>query len=191
MKNDQELINSLKNDNSGAFDIIYKVYYTQLCNYIYSFSRNSDIAEDIVQEILLNFWENRKTINIHTSIKSYLYKSTYYSYIDHYRKKKNENKQLEIIRFNAIQSLVDYEDVAIEDKLIQLRIAIDSLPPKGKEIFKMSKIQGYKYKEIADILNISVNTVEAHMYKSLKFLRIKLNDKKNEILELFISFIVK
>ena len=188
MKDDQELINSLKNDDSRAFDIIYKAYYNKLCNYIYSFSRNSDIAEDIVQEILLNLWKNRKTINIHTSIKSYLYKSVYYTYIDHYRKKQHENKQLEAIRFNTIQSILDAEEPSIEGKLTRLRLAIDVLPPKGKEVFVLSKIQGYKYKEIAKMLNISISTVETHMGKSLKFLRSKLMDKKNDILELFISF---
>ncbi|MDO5980828.1 RNA polymerase sigma factor [Flavivirga spongiicola] len=188
LNSDKSLIDRLKIDDKKAFDYIYNVYYDKLCLYIFSFSSNDAIAEDIVQDILLKLWENRKNLNIHTSLKAYLYKSVYYTYIDHYRLKRKRNDQLETIRMNAINNIVEKDDEFIEQKLVELRAAIKELPPKGKEVFLLSKMQGYKYREIAETLNISINTVEVHMTKSLKFLRKRLIDKGNDFIKLFLSF---
>ncbi|WP_299550584.1 RNA polymerase sigma-70 factor [Seonamhaeicola sp.] len=188
LNSDKHLIDRLKVDDKKAFDYIYNTYYDSLCLYIFSFSNNDTIAEDIVQEVLLKLWERRRKLNIHTSLKAYLYKSVYYLYISHYRLKMKTNNQLEELRLNVVNDIIEKDDDFIEQKLIKLRTAIEALPPKRKEVFLLSKIQGYKYREIAEALDISVNTVEVHISRSLKFLRKKLIDKGNDFIKLFILF---
>jgi len=186
LRTEKELLIALKNDDSRAYKQIYMTYYQGLCVYINSYTNNIQTSEDIVQNVLLKVWEERDRIQVHSSIKSYLYKSAYYSFIDFYRKKKTFNKKLESLRYKILNDLLEEEVGLKEKRLIALRKAIDNLPSKCKEIFVLSKFDGLKYKEIAETLDISINTVENQIGKALKTLREKMVDAR--YLNLFISF---
>lgn len=146
--------------NRTAFKYAFNFYYSKLCTYTINLTLNPEVAEDIVQEVFINFWNNRKEIHITTSLKSYLYKSCYNKYIDTYRKTKTINKKLEELRYIEIQRLTE-EDTSIRNYQIELlNKAIEELPEKCREIFILSKLEGLKYKEIAEKLGISIKTVE-------------------------------
>ncbi len=172
--NDKILFSRLKSGDTNAFRKIYTNYYNKLCVYVFSFTNNDTIAEDIVQDVLLKLWDQRASINIQTSLKSYLYKAVYYRYIDHFRMKKKTNENIESIRYNTLNELHENSEDYIEQRLHNLRIAIEELSPRCKEVLLLNKIEGYKYREIAKTLNISIKTVEGHMVKALKTLRKKL-----------------
>ena len=182
----KQLLTKLKDGDREAYKYIYMTYYKDLCVYLRSYT-DSQTAEDIIQNILLNLWEKREKTNIHTSIKSYLYKSAYYTYIDFYRKKKRINEKLESLRHNVLNEIIENDNQVKEHRIIALRNAIEELPPKCKEVFVMSKFEGLKYSEIAETLGISTYTVEGQIGKAFKIIRKKVIGIK--YINLFINFL--
>lgn len=186
---DKELIFNLSKSDRKAYRFAYLKYYNNLCVYLLSFTHDKYKAEDIAQNVLLTLWEKRSNLNIHTSLKSYLYKSAYNAFIDEYRSTQKINKKLEQIKFDGL-NIIDDEDYELKEKRAKdLREAIKQLPPRCKEVITLSKIEGYKYKEISDILDISVKTVENHMSNGFKLLKKKL--LSNKLFLFFLNFSLK
>jgi RNA polymerase sigma-70 factor (ECF subfamily) len=122
-----------------------------------------------VQNVFFNLWKNRNKIEITNSISSYLYKSCYNEFINHYKKQQKKVDYLTEFRISAMDFFIeDSIETTNEDKIISIRKAIEKLPSKCKEVFIMIKIEGLKYKEVADNLKISIKTVEAHMTLALR-----------------------
>ncbi|QVY67594.1 RNA polymerase sigma-70 factor [Polaribacter sp. Q13] len=168
---DSILAINIKKDDEKAFKTLFDRYYKKLVDYSFSFTHNLQEAEDIVQQTFITLWTNRKKINTEKSIKSYLYRITQNSYIDTYRKQKHKESFFDEIKERALSNRINDDDDLIEQRISKLKIVIESLPEKCKEILKMNKFQGLKYKEIADQLDISVKTVESHMHTAFKKIR--------------------
>jgi RNA polymerase sigma-70 factor (ECF subfamily) len=144
----------------------YKLLFTALYPYLYPFARalvkTKEPAEEIVSDVFIKIWEKRKGLNEIGNLKLYLYVATRncaYNYL--------ENQQRTVTRPAAefsedIPSMYfDPEQLMITaDMLAMIQRAINELPPKCKIIFKLTKEDGLKYREVAEILNISVKTVE-------------------------------
>lgn len=169
--NEEDCIEAIKGGNRAAFRYCFDLYYQRLCHYTSNFTLDFDQAEDIVQGVFIKLWNNREHLIITTSLKSYLYKSCYYKYIDLYRKKKNISEKLEEYRYQKLMNLEEKEADPKQEKITILNQAIQELPPKCREIFVLSKFDGLKYQEIADHLNISKKTVENQIGKAYSFLR--------------------
>ncbi|WP_228851669.1 RNA polymerase sigma-70 factor [Aegicerativicinus sediminis] len=158
--------------HEDRFNDIYLKYYESLCYFAMSYTNDRDHAEDLVQEVLLYLWQNRNTIKINTSLKSYLYRAVYNKFIDEYRKTKSQNAFLEQLRFETTQEAIDnIMDEVNSSKILKAKKIVESLPPKCQKIFLMSKIQNLTYNEIAEELDISVKTVEAQMGIAFKKIR--------------------
>lgn len=169
--NKKKLIKELRNGNEKAYEYLYLTYYKVLCLYASSLTKNHAQSEDIVQNTLLKIWTNRKNLQIHGSLKNYLYKSIYNLFINEYTKKKREESILEKLQFSVLQDSIKEEEENIRAKTRRIYAEIDRLPPKSKKIFVLNKLQGFRYKEISEILGISENTVESHISRALKRIR--------------------
>ncbi|MCF6361479.1 MAG: sigma-70 family RNA polymerase sigma factor [Cyclobacteriaceae bacterium] len=152
----------LKKGNREAFRVFFDAHYRQLCNYIVSFTSDFKEAEDIVQTSYIKLWTGRSEIKIHTSLKSYLYKIAYNIYIDQYRKNKKEELFFDALKHEALAEQITYEEDVWHKKTAYLVKAIETLPPRCKEILLL-KQEGLKYAKIASKLNISIKTVEVQM----------------------------
>lgn len=170
----KKLVLRLKQSDQKAYEKIYRSFYNPLCKYLLNYTHNQSLAEDITQEVLIKLWTNRKKLATHTSLNPFLYKSAYFTFIDYYRKKKRINEKLESMRFELLHEVIEEEEQFLEQRLNKLRSAIDQLPGRCKEIFLLNKYEGYRYKEIATRLNISVKTVENQIGKAFVFLRKRL-----------------
>jgi RNA polymerase sigma-70 factor, ECF subfamily len=162
----------IQNGNSKEFEKLFRSLYTPLCNFAFSFLRDMDAAEEIVQELFYNYWKNRQSINIKSSIKSYLYQATRNSCIKSIDHKKVKEKYASNYKntFDITEKSPQQEMEAMEvDNIIES--SLKQLPEKCREIFMLNRFDGLKYKEIADKLSISIKTVEANMGKALKILR--------------------
>ncbi|WP_262482846.1 RNA polymerase sigma factor [Aquimarina longa] len=157
----------LKKGNEFVYRRLYEMHYNELCTYIFSLSRDKQQAEDIVQNVMLKIWKNKKKLNINTSVKSYLYKACYYELIDFYKKNKKELNYIEQVQKDALDIFIDEEEDFVKNQLERVKSEIEKLPPKCKEIFILNKIQGFKYREVAEQLDISIKTVEAQMSKAM------------------------
>jgi RNA polymerase sigma-70 factor (ECF subfamily) len=169
---DSILSGNIKKNDEKAFKILFDRYYKKLLDYAFTFTGDLQEAEDIVQQTFITLWTNRKKIDAQKSIKSYLYRITHNTYIDTYRKQKHKESFFDEIKERALRDRINGDDEIIEQRILKLKVVIDSLPDKCKEVLQMNKFQGLKYKEIADQLNISVKTVEAHMNTAFKKIRI-------------------
>lgn len=177
-----QLIEALKSGDSKAYTFLMDTYYHKLCVYTYSLVHDQDIAEDIVQNVFIRTWKKRDQLKADFEIKSFLYKSVYNEFIDYYRKQKSvfplENKYI-----SALSSVVEDEDEQSLEKLLKLvKLEIQNLPPKCKEIFLLSKQEGLTNIEIAEYKNVSVKSVEAHITKAFSILRKSVGNKMSSVL---------
>ena len=172
--NDESLFEEIKKGNKKAYSFLFDTYYTPLCHYIYSLTKDRKQAEDIVQDAMFIIWENRAKIKSNLSVKSYLYKIAYNKFIDTYRKNKERLSYVDEVKKTALDYFIDKEEDFIESKNTVVFAEIQKLPPKCREAFLLNKKHGLKYKEVAEELNISIKTVEIHISKALKRIRAKL-----------------
>jgi RNA polymerase sigma-70 factor (ECF subfamily) len=162
-----------------AFEGLFKQYYAKLVVYACKYVSDVDIAREIVQEFFVRLYEKRQTINIDTSVKSYLFRSVYNCCINYINQKNIQNRHLRNIDLERTEEEnLENEIHAIE---LQQRIfeVIDGLPAKCRMIFKMNRLEGLKNEEIAEQLNLSKRTVETQISKALKILRQKLSDYRS------------
>lgn len=167
---------ALKQDSKEAFSLLFQTYYTDLVLFCGSFVKDKDFCEDVVQSIFLKLWHDRRTIQIETSIKSYLLKAVRNSCLDEYR-------HIEIVRKYETEhksSVLDNYDtdnyILYSDLYTHLIRALDKIPPLYKEAFVLNRFEGLKYREIAEKLDVSERTVEVRVSKTLDLLRKQLKD---------------
>jgi RNA polymerase sigma-70 factor (ECF subfamily) len=161
-----------------AFELLFRKYYVRLCAFANKFLNDPEEAREVVQEVFTKIWEGRDEIDPEDSFKSYLFKVTQNLCINKLRRRKVESRYVEIYKqvytehsdFSAIDSLFGKE---LEE---QIAISFGKLPTECRKIFELSRIEGLKYKEIAENLQISIKTVEAQMSKALRLLRTDLRD---------------
>lgn len=175
MVGDKELLLGIRNDNMVSFDTLYRKYSRKIFKFAFSMLKSVEDSENIVQDVFLNLWLNRHRIEKDSSVKYYLFTITYNSSISVLRKKLSESKFVEYLNTlpdsenNAVNLEIEYNDL-----VNRLNAIVKSLPSRQKEVFQLHKIEGLKYQEISDKLNISVNTIENHMSSALRTIRKKL-----------------
>lgn len=169
-----------RNDDISAFEMLFRKYYAGLVSYAYSFLKDRDASEEVVQEFFYNYWKNRKEIKIKVSIQSYLYRSIRNNSLKYIDALAVRRKYADRVLLQTKEQ-AGYEDGELElaelNEIIEETLA--KLPDRCSLIFRMSRFEGLKYEEIAAELSISVKTVEANMSKALRLLRERLG-KKNE-----------
>ena len=177
------------------FDSIYINNFSWLFLFAKEYVLFDEEAENIVQDIFLMLWEKREALRVDVSLTAYLFTLVKNKCIDFLRHQMVEqmysenvkheyNEELNVKLF-ALESF-DHNFSSEEDIETLLRNAIDKLPERCRLIFIKSRIEGKKYKEIAEELNLSVNTVEGQISIALKKLREELKDYLPLLLFLFI-----
>ena len=186
LNEDKELYLKLKEGDEGAFNALFRKYYSAMCHFANQFLHDRELAEEIVQDMFVKIWEKRAVLNIESSVKQYLFRSIRNHCLNQIQHEKIKKQYADKVLESAHQE-INAEQYYLEVDLIsRIEKSIESLPPKRKEIFRLSREQGLKYKEIADTLDISVKTVEAQMGLALKYLRDDLKDFSNYLMTLFL-----
>jgi RNA polymerase sigma-70 factor (family 1) len=169
---DEELMFRINNDDEQALELLFKKYYASLVRFAKEIVKSKDQAEDMVQEVFVKIWDKRKSISINSQAKSYLFvavKNHCFNQLKINERKYWMDEGMEDdIRISTTEghSMIDAKQLEQ-----QIRIAIDSLPPKCGLIFKMSRFEEKTYKEIAEILGLSIKTIENQMGKALMLMR--------------------
>ncbi len=174
--------------DAQSFESLFKAYCQNLIYFARRYVFDKQTAENIVQDIFVRIWTNRQNLDSTKSIKTYLFTAVKNESLKYLRRAdvENRNNQIEVDRIEDTENAYD----RVEQKEIyeDLNEAVNSLPEKCAEIFRMSKFDKLKYSEIADVLNISVKTVETQMGRALEKLRKNL--KHLIILFLTITFLL-
>lgn len=185
---EQDIVEGIAEGDEMAFESLFKSFFAELSVYATRFVEDMENAEEIVQDIFFNLWNNRAKLNINTSIKAYLYTTVRNTCLNLIKHKKVESKYREYFSRQLHEDELRPEDW-MEGNELQEKInsALEQLPPERKKVFMMSRFENLKYKEIAEKLNISIKTVENQMGKALKFLREELKDVMPALILLFLE----
>lgn len=181
-----QLARAIKKGDDIAFKKLFYDNYENLIAYIITFTNDQDEAADVVQEAFLSLWENRTLLDAERGPRSYLFRIAYNCYIDRYRQQKKEEGLFEELKKEALDDQFFDDPQLLERRLERLRLIINNLPPRCKEVLKLNKMQGYTQKTIAENLGISIKTVESHMRDAYKKIREGFKDD-----ELFLTVIIK
>jgi RNA polymerase sigma-70 factor, ECF subfamily len=189
VKDDNEYVECLKKDDFSAFDSLFHKYSESLYAFALSITRDSFAAEEVTQLVFLKVWEKREQIKEHLSFKSFLFSVAYHETISLLRKEKSEKMRIsEFVRITGIQSNETEQTIEFRNIEGLANKLICEMPEKRKEIFKLSREQGFSNKEIALKLGISIKTVENQMTSALKYLREKLG--KHDVFGLLFYFLM-
>lgn len=161
------------------FKQLFEQYYNPLCNFANAILYDSTKAEDAVQDVFVKMWQKKDALEDLEHLKSYLFRATKNKCIEYLRKLKLDQKlSEESARQLEVSSTINTDDEAdkylLKEKLFN---SIRQLPPKCRDVFTMSKINGLTYNEIAEELGISAKTVENQMGRALRLLREMMNTK--------------
>lgn len=172
-----ETIKALREGNHMAYEQLFDKWYEPLCRYAYSILRDMDDAEDVVQKTFCKLWDQREILNIQSSINSYLYRIVHNDCLNVVHQQ-TSHKEHNLNYISAMDSSTDSVNEHLATNELQAAIdkALGALPPQCKRVFEMSRIEQLSYSEIAKQLDISTNTVENHISKALKLLRVDLKE---------------
>ena len=160
-------ITNLKDES--IFENVFRSHYKQLVAFAYQYVSDSDLSEELVQEVFTNLWEKVAGIEIRTSVKSYLYGSVRNACLNYIKHQGIVKRHEEYEKHNV--DYLDTDFLELDELQSKIDDALSKLPPKCREIFELSRFEELKYKEIADELNISIKTVEGQMGRALKVMR--------------------
>jgi RNA polymerase sigma-70 factor (ECF subfamily) len=179
---EKEIINLLKSDSEKAIKIIFEVHYEGLCSYAESILKDQFMAEEVVEQLFVYLWMNADSINILSSLKSYLFRSVHNNCLKYIDKHKNESKHFHNYVFEDEEILSYICDDNFLSKLFanelerKLDDVLQTLPEQCRNIYFLSRYQNLSYPEIAKKLNISTGTVKTQMSRAFQKLREQLKD---------------
>lgn len=181
-RKDNTILDILKQGDESALRELFHQYYMPLCIYSFHITDSFEQSEDIVQEFFIAFWEKKLYNSITTNLRSYLFQSIRNASLTAVEK---QNKyifhDLEEEAYSPIDELYDEEELKL--RLQTLLDELTNLPEQGYKVLVAIAIEKKKYKEVAEELGISVNTVKTHLSRALKYLR-----SKNLLLSLIFLF---
>jgi len=172
---EEELVRLLKQDRLGAFREIYSRYWKKLFDEAYKRLKNRELAEEVVQELFTNLWTKRQVLQINTTIGAYLHSAIANQVIDIYRKELVRSRYKEA--FKVVHTEVDnstVDSIMLKDLVYTIDEEISHLPDKCRSVFELSRKEHKSNKEIASYLGISEKTVEQHLTKAIKQIRLTL-----------------
>ena len=160
--------------DNKTFEDLFELHFTKLMGFVFNYVRDEEVAKDIVHDAFLTLWSNRKRLNPVYPVKSYLFtlaQNCALNYLRHLRVVTGNEQTVTELLEAANEELDDYEKrlVRLEEKLAQL-------PEYQWDVLVKCVVEGKKYKEVAEELDITVNTVKTHITRALKFLRDELQE---------------
>jgi RNA polymerase sigma-70 factor (ECF subfamily) len=179
-ESDADIWLRIKQGDTKSLESLFDRYHDRLCLYSFGIVSNENAAEEIVNDIFFKIWSRRDHIHIKTGIKPYLYRSVFNASAEYLNKSpvKKESSNVEIDRqiMELAGSNEEYIFNVLQDEEIDRDVlnAIEKLPGRCKEIFCLSRFELLSYAEIAEQLNISVNTVKTQIGRALENLRKQL-----------------
>lgn len=170
-----EILNRLQAGDRAALQALFHQHHAMVCGTMFRFVKDKSTVEDLAQEVFVRFWEKRESINITSSVQAYLRRMAINEALGYLRRNKHQYDEEITPQTPTGETDSSVEDQYLHSELEQnVRAAIDTLPPKCRTVFHLSRFEDMTYQEIADQMGISIKTVENQMSKALRILREKL-----------------
>ena len=151
--------------NEEAFRKVYHHFYKKLLQFGFVLTRQKEVAEELVEDVFIKFWKNKNSVENIRNLKVYLYTATKNTCLNYLSSKANENitRPFDAINIEIAGTLSPDQILIYRETYTKIKTTIETLPPRCKMIFKLIREDGLKYKEVAEILNLSLSTVETQM----------------------------
>ncbi|SEW50871.1 RNA polymerase sigma factor [Chitinophaga arvensicola] len=153
-----------------AYKALFRLFYKPLSQFAFSIVKSWESAEEIASDVFMNVWKQRERLLQVENLRVYLYVSTKNIALNYLNKAaRTQHFSLDEVAVDISVSYATPEQIFISGEMVKrIEAAVNALPPKRKMIFKLIREDGLKYKEVAQILDISVNTIDVHMAQALK-----------------------
>ncbi len=177
------ILKKIKSGEEDGYKLLFQNYYSDLVLFANSIVNDTHASEDIIQEFFIDFWFDKKYQIVKTDLDGYLFKSIKNICLNYLRSEKRKSKRLEDIIINDhYQFKFNIEELEEKEEIYK---AINRLPEQCKKVFTYCCINGLKYQETADELDVSINTVRTQMGRAFKFLRESLDRSVFSLIILF------
>lgn len=170
----KNLSRAIKSGDQQAFKEFFDSHYASLVRYVQARGLTEDEADDLAQNAFIYIWENREQIDPDLSLRAYLYRIVY-SRMLNYIKREARSERMQELEMQVESNTSTEQDLSYNELMHVVKKAISTMPEKRRLVFESCFLQQLSYKETAEALQISVNTVENHMQKALKSLREMVN----------------
>lgn len=168
---DVALLAGLRAGDQAAFDAIFRAHYAPLVRVVEAMLHRRDVAEEVVQEVMLELWRRRETLVVEESLRAYLFRAARNRALNSLRHDAIAKRAEPVVAEDTVAPTGAHAQLVEEEIEVALRTAMNDLPDRCREVFELSRVHGLRYAEIATTLGISVKTVEAQMGKALRILR--------------------
>lgn len=165
---EKDLVMLLLQDNEAAFEELYHLYSNRLLGYLLKLVKSETVAAELLQDTFVKLWNNREKIDPEQSFRSYLFRIAENCVYDFFRKAARDKKLQSALIHSACEYSHIEENVFNKENEQLLQQAINSLPPKRRQVFQMVKMEDRSYEEVSRLLNISTSTVNDHIVKATK-----------------------
>lgn len=175
MLSDKELLVMIAEDNEYAFRTLYERYWKRMLIKAYSLLRSHDLAEEVVQDAFINLWKRRHTLLLKNSFDTYISAVVKYEVMSKLAVRFTQPLYLDDITIAPAQDHSTQQWLDFDELYGEIQQTISTLPEKCQLVFRLSREEGLTARQISESLHISPKTVEAHISKALKTLRISLS----------------
>lgn len=190
ISNEELIVRQFEVSPQRGFDALFRAYYANLCNTAIRLVYSKDLAEDIVAEVFTNFWQNKTYESITTSYRSYLYKAVRfraYNVIKYDLQRNDSINEIKHVAFGSEPVLKPDDILQIHELSQKIDSAIKDLPKQARNAFQMHRLEGKKYAQIAQELDVTVSAVERLISRALAKLREEL---KSEWVVMLLFFLI-
>lgn len=172
-----EIVKGIRSRNKDVFEAVFKQFAPSMYNIAVRYVKNEDDANDMVQDVFLNLWKGAENLDERAPINHYLARATVNTCLN--RIKKDQRKEVYAKEQMLTATPSENNHTLLEHKELEAKYhsALEKLPDQCRRVFEMSRLKGLSPAEIAEQLNISINTVYAHLTTALKRLRVDLINK--------------
>ena len=169
MIDEQLILSGVNRKNEKAWKSLYEHYYAALCTYVNRILKGSESTEDLVQEVFIAIWESDKKYNSYHGFRAFLYDAVKNRCLNYLKHEEVERRHAEILLQEQNEEDEDYR-LMREELYRELHRTVDELPKRCRQVFELH-LQGKKNEEIAQMLELSVETVKTQKKKAMHFLR--------------------
>jgi RNA polymerase sigma-70 factor (ECF subfamily) len=179
---DKNILQKILSGDESSFEKVYRFYYPRLNYFAKQYLLDSEVSKNIVQDVFTELWDKRRNLRSDTNLNAWLFtvtKNKSLKIISQLKSQQNYDNYIKARQLDVnFKSLSDFDTsgLVFEELQIQIKIALDKLPPACRKVFEMSRFEDKKNREIAEELNLSVKTVEAQISKALRSLKSDLKD---------------
>lgn len=172
-----EIVKGIRSRNKDVFEAVFKQFAPSMYNIAVRYVKNEDDANDMVQDVFLNLWKGAENLDERAPINHYLARATVNTCLNRIKKEQRKEVYAKEQLLQATPTENNHSILEHKELEAQYRTALEKLPDQCRRVFEMSRLKGLSPAEISEQLNISINTVYAHLTTALKRLRVDLINK--------------